>query len=117
MVQQQTYTGTPTQQWKLKNLGNNTVELSLPDTDLALAIIGSSKEVGANLGVETYADAPNQKWTIRQLLGTTEIVNVNSGMAVNILGYQKQPGIQLVQQNAGYVANQVWSFYPIPLQN
>ena len=85
----------------------------MPGTSLALGVVSASTTVGANLDVETYTGATSQKWTITQLLGTTEIVNVNSGQAVNILGYQSNPGTQLVQSTAGYQANQLWAFYPL----
>jgi lysophospholipase L1-like esterase len=113
LAQQQTYIGAANQKWVLKNLGNHTVELSLPGTTSALSVVGNSKAAGANLDVETYTGASNQNWIITPILGTTELVNANSGMAINILGYQKQPGVQLVQQTAGYVANQVWALYPV----
>jgi hypothetical protein len=111
-VQEQTYAGTATQQWDLTNLGSNKVELTLKGTKLAMAVIGASTSAGAYLDVENYTGATSQQWTIVETLGTTEIVNVNSGMAVNLTGYVIQSGEQLSQYNAGYIANQVWSFYP-----
>ena len=110
-VQVQTYSGASTQQWVVNNLGNNVVELSLPGTSLALSVVGASTTAGAYLDVETYTNASSQQWTLMQILGTTEIVNVNSGMAINITGYNGTPGQQLDQYNAGYVANQLWAFF------
>jgi uncharacterized repeat protein (TIGR02543 family) len=112
LVQQQTYVGSGNQQWVLTNLGNNVVELSLPGTTNALSVVGASTTAGANLDVENYTGAASQQWTITQLYGCTEIVNVNSGYAVNIAGYSTQSGSQLVQYNAGYVDNQLFAFYP-----
>ena len=112
-VQIQSYTGSTTQQWVLTNLGSNNVELSLPSTNLAVSVVGASTTAGAYLDVETYTGAASQQWTITEILGTTEIVNVNSGMAINITGYYSVSGTQLSQYNAGYISNQLWSFYPI----
>lgn len=110
---QATYTGAATQQWDLTNLGSNVVKLVLTGTNEALEDPGSSTTVSAYLDVATYTGGTNQQWTIVPILGTTEIVNVSSGQAVNILGYQTNPGAQLVQSSAGYVANQLWNFFPI----
>jgi hypothetical protein len=116
-VQQQTYTGATTQQWQVMNLGNNAVKLSLPGTNNALGVVGASTTAGAYLDIEAYTGATSQQWTLTSVLGTLEIVNVNSGMAVNINGYQTQPGIQLVQSPAGYIVNQIWSFFPTNVPN
>jgi hypothetical protein len=112
-AQIQNSNGGPLQQWVLTNLGNNIVELSLPSTKLALGVVGASTTAGAYIDVETYTGAASQQWTITQLLGTTEIVNVNSGMAVNITGYYNVAGTQVSQYNAGFEDNQLWSFYPV----
>ena len=111
-VQEQTYTGAATQQWDLNNLGNNVVELTLKGTNLAMSVIGASTAAGAYLDVENYTGATSQQWTIVQTLGTTQIVNVNSGMSIDLTGYVVQSGFQLSQYYANYNANQLWAFYP-----
>ena len=111
-VQEQTYAGTATQQWDLYNLGNNVVRLTLKGTNLAMSVIGASTAAGAYLDVETYTGATSQQWTIVETLGTTQIVNVNSGMSVDLTGYVVQSGFQLCQYYANYNANQLWAFYP-----
>lgn len=117
LIQQQPFTGAATQKWKLTNLGNNVVELSLDGTDQALEIADSSTAVGGKLDIASYTGAKNQQWTLTHTLGTTQIVNVNSGLVVNISGYQMEPGGQLVQNTAGYIANQIWAFFPVPKAN
>jgi fibronectin type 3 domain-containing protein len=113
LVQQQTYSGAATQKWDLTNLGNNVVKLLLTGTSTALEVPGASTTTGANLDVSTYTGATSQQWTLTSLMGTTEIVNVNSGQAVNMSGYSTTPGSQLVQYTAGYAVNQIWTFYPL----
>ncbi|MCE0523450.1 MAG: IPTL-CTERM sorting domain-containing protein, partial [Methylacidiphilales bacterium] len=112
LVQQQTYTGSATQQWTLANLGNNVVELTLAGTNTALEVVGASKTVGANINVATYTGATNQQWTITPQAGATELVNVNSGLAIEI-GYSTQPGAQLDQDTVGNGPIQWWAFYPL----
>jgi lysophospholipase L1-like esterase len=113
-VQQQTYTGAATQQWVLKNLnpGNNVVELSLPSTSLAMEVSGASTASNAPLDVATYTGSTSQQWTITPLFGTTELVNVNSGLAA-AYGYSMSSGSALFQDAAGYQTYQNWTFYPI----
>ena len=111
-LQEQTYTGAPTQMWDLVNLGNNVVTLKLTGTNLAMSVPNASTTPGAYLDVETYTGATSQQWTMVQTLGTTQISNVNSGQTVDLTGYVVQPGFQLVQYTAGYNANQLWAFYP-----
>ena len=113
IAQQQTYNGSSTQQWKLTNLGKNLVELTLSGTNLALSV-PSDSGAGGKIDVEDYTGGTNQQWTLTPLLGTTEIVNAKTGTAAAILGYQTAPGIAIVQNPAGYIANQTWGFFPIP---
>ena len=113
IAQQQTYSGAATQRWKLTNLSKNQMELSLPGTELALTAADAPTPADAKIDVETYTGAANQQWIITPLLGTTEIVNAKTGLAVSILGYQNAPGVSLVQDKAENLACQRWGFFPL----
>lgn len=112
-VQQQTYTGAATQQWTLTNLGNNVVKLVVSGTSEALEVPGSSTTLAATLDVSTYTGGTNQQWTL--VAGSTgfyELVNVNSGLEVNVSYNSLASGVALCQYTTGNYPNGVWSFTP-----
>ena len=110
-VQQQTYTGAATQQWTLTNLSNNVVTLELSGTSEALEVPGSNTSPGTGLDVSSYTGGTNQQWTIVQAgTGYYELVNVNSGLEVNVTYNSMTSGSGICQYTAGNYANGVWSF-------
>jgi lysophospholipase L1-like esterase len=112
-VQQQTYTGATNQQWVVTNLGSNVVSLIASGTTNALEPQGGTNTNGAVLDVTPYTGATTQQWTISPIYGTTEIVNVSTGYAVND-GYNGTSGAQLFQVTVGNApADEAFVFYPI----
>ena len=85
--------------------------MSLPNTNLAIGVVGASGSAGANLDVATYTGSLSQQWAVNQSVGpgVTVLVNLNSGLAITY-GYNPQ----LNQNSDAYgVAANAWSFYPI----
>jgi hypothetical protein len=111
-VQQQTYTGATAQQWVVNNLGSNVVEMTVSGTSEALEVPGSSTSPGTFLDVSSYTGGTNQKWTITSTTttGFYEIVNVNSGLEVNVAYNSMTSGSGICQYTTGNYANGVWSF-------
>lgn len=110
-VVQQIYTGLPTQQWTLNNLGNNIVTLMSPGSSEALEVPNSSTTPGAPLDISTYTGGSNQQWTIvAASSGHYEIVNVQSGLEVNVAYNSSDPGMLICQWYAGDYPNGVWAF-------
>ena len=112
-IQQQTFTGTPTQAWNLTNVGSNHVSLTLAGTNLALEVpLSSAAITGASLDLAAYGGSSNQQWQIAPTDGNMQLLNVSSGEAVNITGYSTSPGTSLLQYPAGSV-NEMWNFFPV----
>lgn len=111
-VQQQTYTGAATQQWSLTNLGNNTVKLLLSGTSEALEVPGGST-TSTYLDISSYTGATYQQWTLTPLVDRMEIVNVSTGMVVDVTGFSTQSGGRLDQARYSGNSNQFWGFFPV----
>jgi hypothetical protein len=115
-VEQLTPAQAATQEWDLVNLGSNTVTLMLTGTNMALEVPpASSGTLGAMLDVEGYVGTTNQQWTIEPGAGTIEIINLASGLAINITGYSTSAGTQLGQYTSG-TCNDNWDFFPVSTQ-
>jgi hypothetical protein len=108
---QQVYTALPTQQWTLTNLGNNVVELTVSGTDEALETLDGSNREGAYLDVSSYEGDDSQQWElVSSNGGFYQLVNVDSGYAVNVTGNSTSAGTQMCQWEANGSTNALWSF-------
>ena len=108
-VVQQIYTSGTNQQWTVTNLGNNTIELALSGTTEALET--PTLVAGVNLDVATYDGAPSQQWeVVGSSTSSIELVNVDSGYAINVSGNSTGAGTKMCQWNANRAQNELWSF-------
>jgi lysophospholipase L1-like esterase len=112
-AQQQTFVTAANQKWDLVNLGNNVVTLMLTGTQEALEVPASSAStLGGAVDVSAYTGGTDQQWTIVSSLGTTQIVNVGTGLALNVAGYSTSSGAQLLQYTVD-LSNDLWDFFPV----
>ena len=108
-VVQQVYTSGANQQWTVTNLGDNTVELVLSGTTEALET--PTLVAGVNLDVATYDGSPSQQWeVVGSSASSIELVNVDSGYAVNVSGNSTSAGTKMCQWNANGAGNELFSF-------
>jgi lysophospholipase L1-like esterase/fibronectin type 3 domain-containing protein len=120
IVQLQTQTGAALQKWVVTNGTNNQIQLSPSGTSLALEPVGGSTANSTNVDVETVVTgSAAQLWTVSPLYGTTELLNVNSGIALYINPYtlqlsQNDQSVNPPVAGGQYANSQAFAFYPAP---
>jgi hypothetical protein len=113
-IVQDKYTGAPTQQWSVENLGNNVVVLKLAGTGQCLEVPRASTGAGTALGVGTYSGKSHQQWKLVSVDGGFyEIINANSVLQANVNFNAMVPAIAISQWSVGNYANGVWAFTPV----
>jgi mannan endo-1,4-beta-mannosidase len=115
LIDQWSLNGGGNQKWQLTNLGSNYVKLINVNSGLALEVYNSSKASPGVIDQWTYNGGKNQIW---QVVSTGsypnnpayELVNKNSGLALNDPGASLAQGANLIQYAANGGANELWGF-------
>lgn len=107
--------GGPNFRFKITSVGTNIYRIT-PSMPYGLAkcieIDGASTANGAGLIQNNYTGATNQQWSFVDLgNGYFQIINVNSGKALDVPGASTSDGTQIIQYTPNASAyNQQWSF-------
>lgn len=115
-MEQYTVNNGANQQWTLNNMGNNVVTLTNSASGYLLDVSGASTAGGALVdqypaNSSTGNAGTNQQWNIISLgSGHYELTNVNSGLALEVVGGSKTVGAGIDQNPYGSNAWQQWVF-------
>ena len=109
-VQQQQYTGSPDQLWRIQNIGASHFRITSMESGKVMDISGASREVGAKLLQYDWNDGYNQKWHIIDCGdGYHRFVNVNTlCKTLEILNSSTNAGTDAVLGDFSYSNNQLW---------
>ena len=109
-VQQQNYTGTASQHWRIQNLGASFFRITNIESGKVIDINGASRDAGAKAIQYNWNDAYNQKWQIIDCgNGYHRFVSVNTlGKALQISGTSDAAGANAELGVFNYSNNQLW---------
>ncbi|MCR6640618.1 MAG: RICIN domain-containing protein [Sporocytophaga sp.] len=109
-VQQQNYTGSSSQHWRIQNLGASFFRITNIESGKVIDINGASRDAGAKAIQYNWNDAYNQKWQIIDCGdGYHRLVSVNTlGKALQISGASDAAGANAELGVFNYSNNQLW---------
>lgn len=85
-VQQYSCNGGGNQRWEFIELGNGQYAIRNGNSDLVMDVAGASRGNGANVQQFPWNGGANQRWMTRGPSNNFEIVNVNSGKCLDMVG-------------------------------
>lgn len=117
VIQWTDHSGT-NQMWTVVPDGN-TFQIVNFKSGLVLDVFGGGKTLGVNVIQWSNHNGLNQQWTFLPsasacLSGSVcQIVNVNSGLVMDVFGGGKTPGVNVIQWSNHNGLNQQWTFVPV----
>lgn len=115
-----TDSGTPSQRWKLENLGNSEYRFASVHSGMRMDVSDESREVGAGLLQYAASDKWNQKWHLVRSEGSWwRLVAANTlGKVAEVAGASSAEHAKLALGSYKWADNQEWEIVPVaPLAN
>lgn len=108
---QQTYSGVPSQQFIVTDLGNGYYRISpTSNTNQALDVTGASTADGASINQWPFGNATNQQWQLVATGNYYNIISRSSGKCMDITGASTADSAAIIQWPCGTGTNQQFSF-------
>lgn len=115
VMEQQTVTNAPSQQWILTGVGTNEYTLTNASSGQFLDVTGASDANSALVDQYPANGNTNQTWTFHSLGGNTyELTALNSGLALDVDGGGTANGEDIDQYPYQDHTWQQWIFTPVP---
>jgi hypothetical protein len=115
VMEQQTVTNAPSQQWVLTSVGTNEYTLTNASSGQFLDVSGASDANSALVDQYPANGNSNQTWTFHSLGGNTyELTALNSGLALDVDGGGVANGEDIDQYTYHDDSWQQWIFTPVP---
>ncbi|TKB79581.1 MAG: hypothetical protein E8D45_03900 [Nitrospira sp.] len=117
-LQQFTCHGGLNQQWELKAVTGNMVEIVNKNSGKCLDVAGGSKNDGANVQQFGCHGGSNQRWTMTALTGgMSQFINQNSGKCLDVTGGSKNDGANIQQFTCHGGPSQRYSLSASPVRS